>query len=254
MERDDEFQKFKLVIAFDGTAFQGWQIQKTGTGVQQVVNEAVQKLFPGAKSICGSSRTDSGVHARGMVAHVEIPKIKNRVPLRRMPVALNAFLPQDIRIQEVTEEVRDFHAQYSAKGKQYRYYIRNHQSQDPVQRHQVWHVIGNLDLDAMKEAATYFVGKHNFRSIAGTLSYERSSYVRNLTKVDVLGEKPDITIIIEGDGFLYKMCRNIVGTIVQVGQGKIAAGDVKEILEKEDRRAAGMSAPAHGLTLWEVFY
>lgn len=254
MSESAEYQKFKLIVAFDGTAYQGWQIQKTGQGVQQVLHEAIQKLFPGAKTPCGSSRTDTGVHARGMVVHVEVPRSILRVPLKRMPLALNAFLPDDVRIQQVTKAQPRFHAQYDAKGKQYRYFIRNHRSQDPVQRFQMWHVPAELDMEAMKEAAGYFVGNHNFRSIAGAQPYEKASYVRNLTKVEIRGRKPELTVIIEGDGFLYKMCRNIVGTIVQVGQGKIQATNVREILKQEDRRAAGVTAPAHGLTLWKVYY
>jgi len=249
-----DFQKFKLVIAFDGTAYQGWQMQKIGLGVQQLVDEAIKRRFPGAKRLVGSSRTDTGVHARGMVAHVEIPEEGMRVPIRRMALAINSLLPHDIRVLQASRVHARFHAQFDAKGKQYRYYIRNHHAHDPLNRQQCWHVPGKLDVDAMKEAAKIFVGRHNFRSIAGTQNYERESYVRTLTKVAVQGRKPDLTIIIEGDGFLYKMCRNIAGTLVQIGQGKIDAAELRDILEKQDRTAAGMTAPAHGLVLWKVFY
>jgi len=246
--------KFRLVIAYDGANYEGWQVQKTGLGVQQRLEEALQKLFPSAGRVHGSSRTDTGVHALGMVAHVEIPKHELRMPDRKLALALNAFLPQDIRVMSATRARRDFHARFRAKGKQYRYHVWNHTAMNPLLRAQAWHVPLPLDFAAMQRAAKMFIGKHDFKSLAVTRSYEMESTVRTVTRCDVKRSGPKITFTIEGDGFLYKMCRGIVGTIVQVGQGKFPPAEVKAMLEAKDRRRAGMTAPAHGLVLMKVFY
>jgi tRNA pseudouridine38-40 synthase len=246
--------KFKLIIAYDGTQYEGWQVQKTGTGVQQKIEEAFAKLFPSAPGLHSSSRTDAGVHALGMVAHVEIPRAEFTMPARKLALALNAWLPEDIRVMKVMRCDADFHARFDATGKQYRYFIWNHVSMNPLLRYQAWHVPLALDLPEMRAAAKLFLGKHNFKSFAGTRDYEAASTVRTLTRCEVKRNGPLLTFIIEGDGFLYKMCRGIVGTLVQVGQGKFAAEEITPMLARKDRRAAGMSAPAHGLVLWKVRY
>jgi tRNA pseudouridine38-40 synthase len=246
--------KFKLVIAYDGTAYEGWQMQKIGTGVQQIVEEALAKLFPGKPRLHSSSRTDTGVHALGMVAHMEIPRAEFKMPDARLVLALNSFLPDDIRVMSAVRCRADFHARFDATGKQYRYFVWNHPAMNPLIRHSAWHVPRKLDLPAMRAAAKLFVGKHDFKSFAGTRSYEMKSNVRTLTRCDIKKSGAQLAFIIEGDGFLYKMCRGIVGTLVQVGQEKIAGVEIKNILASRDRRVAGMTAPAHGLVLWKVFY
>ena len=125
---------------------------------------------------------------------------------------------------------------------------------NPLLRHHAWHVARPLEIAAMRAAARLFLGRHDFKSLAGTRAYEMKSTVRTVGRCDVQRRGPALTVIIEGDGFLYKMCRGIVGTLVQAGQGKIAPEEIREILRQKDRRAAGMSAPAHGLFLWKVFY
>lgn len=246
--------KFKLIIAYDGTNYAGWQIQKIGLGVQQRVEEALGKIFPSVKRIHSSSRTDTGVHALGMVAHVEIPKEEFKMAVNKLALALNAHLPLDIRVMSATRCAEKFHARFDAKRKQYRYFVWNHHAMNPLLRHQAWHVGYKLDLAAMRAAAKSFLGKHDFKSLAGTRSYEMESTVRTLTRCDIKRSGEMLTFIIEGDGFLYKMCRGIVGTLVQVGQGKIAADEISKILASKDRRAAGSTAPAQGLVLWKVFY
>ena len=246
--------KFRLVIAYDGANYEGWQVQKTGLGVQQRLEEALKKLFPGVGRVHGSSRTDTGVHALGMVAHVEIPKHEFRMSNRKLALAINAFLPQDIRVMSATRARAGFHARFDAKGKQYRYDVWNHTAMNPLLRTQAWHVPLPLDFAAMQRAAKMFLGKHDFKSLAVNRSYEMESTVRTVTRCDVKRSGPKLTFTIEGDGFLYKMCRGIVGTIVQVGQGKFPAAEVKAMLEAKDRRSAGMTAPAHGLVLVKVFY
>ena len=246
--------KFKLVIAYDGTAYEGWQMQKIGTGVQQIVEEALAKLFPGRPRLHSSSRTDTGVHALGMVAHVEISRAGFKMPVARLALALNSYLPDDIRVMSAVRCRADFHARFDATGKQYRYFVWNHPAMNPLICHSAWHVPRKLDLPAMRSAAKLFVGKHDFKSFAGTRSYEMKSNVRTLTRCDIKKSGAQLAFIIEGDGFLYTMCRGIVGTLVQVGQGKIAVVEIKNILASRDRRVAGVTAPAQGLVLWKVFY
>ena len=249
-----ETLKFKLTIAYDGTHYEGWQVQKTGTGVQQKVEEALARLFPSAPRLHSSSRTDAGVHALGLVAHVEIAPGEFKMPARKLVLALNAWLPEDIRVMTATRCPADFHARFDATGKQYRYFVWNQASMNPLLRHQAWHVPLPLDLPAMRAAAKLFLGMHNFKSFAGTRDYEVESTVRTLTRCDLKRNGPLLTFIIEGDGFLYKMCRGIVGTLVQVGLGKFRAEEIKPMLARKDRRAAGMTAPPQGLVLWKVRY
>ncbi len=247
--------KFKLTIAYDGTGYVGWQVQKSGKGVQEIVEAALARLFPSRPQLLSSSRTDTGVHAMGMVAHFEVLRAEYKMPANRLLLlALNAWLPHDIRVMHVARSKPDFHARYDASGKQYRYLVWNHPSANPILRTQSWHVPRALDVAAMRKAAQLFVGKHDFRSLAANRGDVLKDAVRTLTRCDVRRSGSQITFIIEGDGFLYKMCRGIVGTVVQVGQGKIAAADIKRILAHRDRRVAGMTAPAHGLVLWKVYY
>lgn len=244
--------KLKLTIAYDGANYAGWQAQKTGVGVQQRVEEAVAKIFPGASRLHSSSRTDTGVHALGMVAQLEIPP--SRMPVAKVALAINAYLPRDIRIMKVARCRADFDARFDAKGKQYRYFVWMGPAMNPLLRHQAWHVCHPLDVAAMRRAAASFLGRHDFKSLAGTRSYEMSSTVRTVTRCEIKRNGPLLALIIEGDGFLYKMCRGMAGTLVQVGQGKVEPDAIKRILAQKDRRAAGMTAPAHGLVLWKVYY
>ena len=246
--------KLKLTIAYDGTAYQGWQVQKTGVGVQQKIDEAMARLFPSAKSIQSSSRTDTGVHALGMVADVEIPRDEFDMPLRRLALALNSFLPEDIRIMSAQRVPATFHSRFQAQGKQYRYFVWNHPAMNPLLRNQAWHVPVRLDLARMKSASHHLLGRHDFRSFATRHTYEIEDTVRTLTRCELRRSGPLFTFIIEGDGFLYRMCRGIVGTLVQVGHGKFGVSELKTMVAARDRRAGGMTAPAHGLVLWKVSY
>lgn len=246
--------KLKLTIAYDGTAYDGWQTQKTGLGVQSLVEAALAKLFPSQPKVFGSSRTDAGVHALGMAAHFEVTREEWRMKTARLLLALNAHLPEDIRVQTVRRVPAVFHARFSAAGKEYRYQVWNHPAMNPLLRTQAWHFKRKLDLAAMRSAARDFVGKHDFRSFRVNPSYDTDSTVRTLSKCEIRRRGALLMFVIEGDGFLYKMCRGIVGTLVQVGEGKIPRDAVRSILTKCDRTVAGMTAPAHGLILWRVLY
>ena len=245
--------KLKLTIAYDGRNYAGWQFQKTGISVQQKTEEVLGRYFPSKPQVVSSSRTDAGVHAIGMVGHMEVPKIEFRMTPRKLILALNAHLPEDIRVMNVVRVSPDFHARFNASGKQYRYSVWNHAAMNPVLRQMAWHVPLTLDLGEMRAAARLFVGKHDFKSFAAAHGWMPESTVRTVTRCEVRKQGPLLTFIIEADGFLYKMCRGIVGTLVQLGRGKYAVSDVKAMLAAKQRAAAGMNAPAHGLILWKVF-
>ncbi|MFM1769888.1 MAG: tRNA pseudouridine(38-40) synthase TruA [Verrucomicrobiota bacterium] len=246
--------KLKLTVAYDGAGYQGWQVQKIGRGVQPEVEAALRRLFPSVQRLHSSSRTDTGVHALGMVAHVEVARAELTMPLRRLLLSVNAFLPPDIRVLAIRRVPAGFNARFDATGKEYRYQVWNHPVMNPLLRHQAWHVPQKLDLRAMRAAARTLVGRHDFRSFAATHNYEIEDTVRTLHRCDIRRSGPLLTFILEGDGFLYKMCRGVVGTLVQLGRGKFAADGVRDLLAARDRRVTGMTAPAQGLVLWRVFY
>src|ERR1035437_7753478 len=228
--------KFKLTIAYDGTGYEGWQVQKTGTGVQEKVETALAKLFPSKPRLHSASRTDAGVHALDMVAHFEIPGAEAKMSVRQLTLALNAWLPEDIRVLSASRAPKKFHARFDAAGKQYRYFVWNHPAMNPLVRHTAWHVPRPLDVSAMRLAAPCFVGQHDFQSFASNPGYAMATTVRTLARCELKQRGRLLTFVIEGDGFLYKMCRGIVGTLVQVGLGKFPADEVKRMLAKRDRR------------------
>ncbi len=246
--------RLRLTLAYDGTNYAGWQWQRYGVGVQQKVEEALAKLFPCAPRLHGSSRTDAGVHALGLVAHADVSQAEWRMSPARLVLALNAHLPEDIRVLDARRAAPGFHARFGAVGKQYRYTVWNHPAQNPLLRLQAWHVPRALDVAAMRAAAGRFVGTHDFRAFTANRGMPLADSVRTVTRCELQRRGPLLTFVIEGNGFLYKMCRGIVGTLVQLGLGKIAADDLDRIFAGRDRRDAGMTAPAHGLVLWKVRY
>jgi tRNA pseudouridine38-40 synthase len=246
--------RVRITVAYDGTNYFGWQWQPKDVSVQQRVEEALTKIFPSGPRVSGCSRTDTGVHAQALVAHFDVPKAALRMTPRKLILAVNAHLPEDIRVIAAARAKPDFHARFSARGKQYRYFVWNHSAHSPLLRHQSWQVPRPLDLDAMRSAAAQLVGRHDFRAFSATPGYARAHTVRHVTRCEVKRSGPLITFILEADGFLYKMCRGIVGTLAQVGLGRFKPKEVLPMLESRDRRIAGMTAPAQGLVLWKVFY
>ncbi len=246
--------RIRLDIAFDGTAYQGWQWQRIGIGVQDKIQQAIHNVFRINLQVYGSSRTDTGVHALGMVAHVDLPSSVAKLPPGKLMLAINAHLPDDIRIMRTRVVTKNFHARFSASGKQYRYYVWNHPSHLPSGINTSWHVPYALDVVAMREAAALVEGTRDFRAFAVNTSYRKNNTIRTVKRCSIQKVGSLLTFVIEGDGFLYKMCRGIVGTIIQIGQGKFKPEDIPKMLACEDRRMAGMTAPAAGLTLWKVFY
>lgn len=246
--------RLRLTLAYDGTQYAGWQLQRYGVGVQQKVEEALAKLFPSAPRVHSSSRTDAGVHALGLVAHADVPRTEWRMPPAKLVLALNAHLPEDIRVLDARRAPPGFHARFGAAGKQYRYAVWNHPAQNPLLRHQTWHVPRALNVATMRAAAGRFVGTHDFRAFTANRGVPLTDSVRTVMRCELQRRGPLLTFVIEGNGFLYKMCRGIVGTLVQLGLGKITAADLDRIFAGRDRRAAGMTAPAQGLVLWKVRY
>lgn len=246
--------RLRVTVAFDGTNYFGWQWQPADISVQQKVEEALARLFPSKPRVNGCSRTDTGVHAQALVAHFDVPKAEFRMLPRKLILAVNAYLPDDIRIIAAARAKPDFHARFSARGKQYRYFVWNHSAHSPLLRHQSWQVARPLDLAAMRAAAAQLVGRHDFLAFSATPGYERRHTVRHVRRCEVKRSGPLITVILEADGFLYKMCRGIVGTLVQVGLGRFQADQVLPMLASRDRCLAGMTAPAQGLVLWKVLY
>ena len=241
-------KRIKLTIAYDGTNYCGWQIQPNGMTVEEVLNKALKKLTGEDILVIGASRTDSGVHALGNVAVFDT---ETTIPAERIAMALNQRLPEDIVIIKSEEVPPDFHPRYCDCSKTYEYHIINTQIPIPTQRLTNYFVSYPLDVKKMRQAASYLVGEHDFASFCNVRT-DVASTVRTIYSLDILQDGEEITIRITGNGFLYNMVRIIVGTLIRVGRGFYEPERVKEILEEKDRKAAGVTAPAHGLTLVSI--
>ena len=238
-------RRIKLVVAYDGTAYCGFQVQNNGATIEGELNKALSELFGETIRVIGASRTDSGVHA---YCNVAVFDTQARMPAEKMMYALNQRLPEDIRVQSSCEVALDFHPRHTDSRKTYEYRIYNAPVQNPMKRHYALWNYHNLDVEKMKEAATYLVGEHDFKSFCSVDTTVESTVrtIYDLT-VEEIGE--DITIRVCGNGFLYNMVRIIAGTLLEVGNGKIKPNELENILNALDRQAAGPTAPPHGLTL-----
>ena len=239
-----------ITIAYDGTEYVGWQRQAAAAGISvQGLIEDAQAQFAGHASVASAGRTDAGVHALGQAASV-VSKAEQPVDVIRR--AMNVTLPKDVRVLDVKDMPRGFHARYHAKGKVYRYRVDPSQVQLPFQRRYAWHVPYPYDLQAMRDAAARFVGRHDFASLQTGVS-EVLGTVRTLTRVDVLEHRDGtLAIEVEGDGFLRHMVRGIAGTLMDVGHGRRPAHAIDAMLASRDRSQAGRTAPPHGLFLVKV--
>ena len=243
-------KRVKLTIAYDGTNYCGWQVQPNGITIEEVINKALQKLTGEPILVIGASRTDSGVHAMGNVAVFDT---ETTIPAERIAMALNQRLPEDIVIVKSEEVPLDFHPRYCDCSKTYEYHIINTRIPIPTKRLTNYFVSYNLNLDHMRQAASYLVGEHDFVSFCNVRT-DVENTVRTITALDIIENGNEITVRITGNGFLYNMVRIIVGTLIRVGRGFYTPEKVKEILEAKDRKAAGVTAPAHGLMLMEINY
>ena len=243
-------RRIKLTVAYDGTNYCGWQVQPNGITVQEVLNRALTELFGTEISTIGASRTDTGVHARGNVAVFDT---EARMPAGRIAFALNTYLPEDIRIQGSQEVPGDFHPRFTKTIKTYEYKILNRTFPDPLRRTDSLFWYGSLDLENMRKGADYLVGTHDFRGFASShLSAENTE--RTIYSTKLWKEEDMIRFRITGNGFLYNMVRIIVGTLMEIGKGDYPPERVLEILQKKDRKLAGATARACGLTLLEIRY
>ena len=243
-------KRIKLTIAYDGTNYCGWQIQPNGITIEEILNKALSKMTGEEVSVIGASRTDSGVHAMGNVAVFDT---ETTIPAEKIAVALNQRLPDDIVITKSEEVALDFHPRYCDCSKTYEYHIINTRIPIPTKRLTNYFVSYVLDIDKMRQAASYLVGEHDFVSFCNVRT-DVENTVRTITALDIITNGNEITIRITGNGFLYNMVRIIVGTLIRVGRGFYEPEKVKEILEAKDRKAAGVTAPAHGLMLVEIKY
>ena len=241
-------KRVMLRVAYDGTNYCGWQIQQNGITVQGELNRCLSDLLKEDVETIGASRTDAGVHALGNVVVFDTDA---RMPGEKMSFALNQRLPEDIRIQEAKEVAPDFHPRYCSSEKTYEYRILNRQFPLPTQRLYSYFYHYSLDEGKMRKAAEYLIGEHDFASFCGSNAQVRTT-VRRVTGIDIFRTEDIVTVRVKGNGFLYNMVRIIVGTLIEVGNGMYPPERVKEILEACDRRAAGPTAPACGLTLVKI--
>ena len=242
-----------LTIAYEGTEFEGWQAQPNGRTIQQLLQDALALLVKHRVHLTGSGRTDAGVHAEAQQAHF---KVEQELDLHRMLHALNGILPEAVRVKSIQEVPLLFHARFSAISKEYHYHLHLDPIMDPFHRYYRWHLKGPFDVGLLRQAASLFVGTHDFTTFANSAQEGSAAKnpIRTLYRVDVVEQPGGVRLEFEGDGFLYKMVRNITGMSVEVAQGKCALGRILELLQAKNRRLAARAAPAKGLFLMKVNY
>lgn len=245
-------RNIRMTLAYDGTDFHGWQTQPGCRTVQGAVNDAVRRICGHPLTVHGAGRTDAGVHAAGQVASFETGCA---IPLRNLYLAIGHRLPPDVSLIDLREATPDFHASRSARSKLYRYRIHNHAAR-PVesftQRYaaHIWHA---LDVDRMRAAAADWIGRHDFAGLASA-GHPRPCTVRTIHTVEIRRSFREVVIDVQGDGFLYNQVRNMVGTLIEIGRGHWPVERAREIIAARDRRLAGPTAPALGLSLCWVAY
>lgn len=247
----------RLVVEYDGTELCGWQRQANGPTVQGHLEAALGKLLAHEVTVVGASRTDAGVHARGQVASF---RTERTIPLHGIRRGLNSLLPAAIAVVEASEAADDFHPRFSATGKHYRYLVFTRADRSPDWRSRAWHHPGALDLAAMRQAAAALIGEHDFAAFRAAGCTARTT-IRNIEEI-AIGQGGDaatsdphlVAIDVRGNAFLRNMVRIVVGTLVEVGEGRRPVSQVADILASRDRTQAGLTAPAHGLELVSVRY
>lgn len=242
-------RNIKLTLEYDGIRYSGWQSQKNGLGVQDVVCKAVEKMTEEKINLIGASRTDAGVHALGQVASFQTEK---GIPCEGFLRGINSLLPDDIRVVVCEEAGLAFHPIREARGKEYEYLLEVAKIPSALLRHRVWWVGSKINCVAMEDASRCLIGEHDFKSFQGALS-EAKTTVRNIYAIDFVAEEESVRIRFFGNGFLKYMIRNIVGTFVDIGRGR-PLSDMARILYAKDRTQAGPTAPPHGLYLVRVEY
>lgn len=243
-------KRVKMIVAYDGTNYKGWQVQPNGITIEEVLNKNLSNLLGEEIVVTGASRTDSGVHSLGNVA---IFDTNTRMPADKISFALNQRLPEDIVVQGSCEVPSDWHPRYQNSRKTYEYRILNRTFRMPTRRLDTYFYHHPLDVEKMQKAASYLVGEHDFKSFCA-IGAQVKTTVRTIYSCAVTKEDDIITIRVTGNGFLYNMVRIIAGTLVRVGGGEMQPEQIPEILAALDRNAAGPTAPAHGLTMIGLEY
>jgi len=243
-------RRIKLDIAYDGTAYHGWQIQPKEVTVESKINEALCELCQEEIKVIGASRTDAGVHAYGNVAVFDT---ESKIPAEKFALALNARLPWDIRVQASRQVPEDFHPRHCDSIKTYEYHIWNGKIAVPTKRLYSYHFHWNVDIEAMRAGADYLIGEHDFKSFCSSKT-QVTETVRTIYSLELCREGEEIILTIRGNGFLYNMVRIITGTLLQVGTGYYKPEQIGEMLEKKSRTAAGACAPPMGLFLVGISY
>ncbi len=248
---ENVMRNIKIILEYDGNGYHGWQQQKLRPTVQQMLEETIGVITREKIKVIGSGRTDAGVHAINQVAHFTT---LSNMDADRLFRGINSLLPTDIAIKELKDVDENFHAQHDVTSKVYLYQIYNRPIRSVLYRNYAWHVAYALDLAKMKEAAYFLLGSHDFSSFCAT-GTDVAGRNRTVTKIDIESNDDGlIRILIEANGFLRYMVRNIVGTLVDVGRGKISPAECSTILNARDRRVAGVTAPPYGLFLKDVKY
>lgn len=242
--------RVRLTVAYDGTNYCGWQVQPNGITIEEVLNRALCDLLGEKITVVGASRTDSGVHALGNIAVFDT---LSKIPAEKMSYGLNQRLPDDIVIQKSEQVADDFHPRYQDTEKIYEYKIWNTTFPNPLFRLQSYFYYRMLDTKRMQQAANLLVGEHDFQSFCAANAQVKST-VRTVYSCDIQKEGDLITIRVRGNGFLYNMVRIIAGTLIEVGSGMREPESINEILESKERKMAGPTAPAQGLTLEKIIY
>lgn len=239
-----------LKIEYDGTKYAGWQFQKNAKSIQETIEAALERITGCKARLISCGRTDAGVHA---LSHVANFKTDSEIQLFKLQKALNSILPKDIVIKETKDVPLKFHSRFDAKSKIYRYTIINGPSPSAISRNFTTHISYKLNFALMKKEMKVLIGKHDFKSFQAADRIERLS-VRTIKSIVIKKSGEEIKIDVEADGFLYNMVRNIAGTLIDIGRGRLPAGSMASILKAKERRLAGETAPAKGLCLMEVKY
>lgn len=242
---------FKMLIQYDGSRYEGWQRQeRTSNTIQGKIEDVLSKMTGSKIEIQGAGRTDAGVHAAGQVANVHLPEDTDAKELRAY---LNHYLPEDIAVQQVEAVPERFHSRLNAKGKVYAYRIGNGECKHVFERKYIYDCGQRPDVKAMKKAAAFLVGEHDFRSFCANKRMKKST-VRTIYEIKIEEKEGELCITYRGNGFLHHMIRILTGTLLEVGMGKREPESMTTILEAKDREKAGVTAPAKGLILLEVLY
>ncbi|MGH9318855.1 MAG: tRNA pseudouridine(38-40) synthase TruA [Vicinamibacteria bacterium] len=242
--------KFKMILAYDGTAYHGWQLQPGFDTIQARVEGALSEMAKEPVRLTAAGRTDSGVHARAQVAHFSLPR---PIPPDGILQGLNSMLPSDIRIRSVEEAGDEFHARFDARLKTYRYYLDRSKVSSPFRSRYTLHYPLSLDREALDEGAAYFMGEHDFAALRAS-SCNAKTTVRRCTASFFFDEGEELVYEITATGFLHHMVRNIVGTLLDVGRGKRAPSSLASLFDSHSRDEAGPTAPARGLHMVKVTY